>query len=103
MEAQQVDATAAYLENLDTVLRVASEKLEAIREDLASGDPERVARAMAAQRDLIELLVERIVVTTTGDRRPKDAKVSVTYRFRSAVVLSMNNGGRSRGRGSATI
>jgi site-specific DNA recombinase len=80
-EAGHDEAVATYLDDLEATLRVAGEKLDAIAADAASGEPEREERAAAARRELVELLVERVLVTTTGEGRRRDAVVRVDFRF----------------------
>jgi hypothetical protein len=94
--------TADYLQDLEAMLAVAAEKLDAIAADIASGDPEREARAVSAKRDLLDLLVERVEVHTTGEGKEKDATIRVALRFRDAVEVSMSRRARSRGMGSGS-
>ncbi len=90
LEDSRDEATASYLNDLEAMLLVAGEKLKAIAADVASGDPEREARARTAKRDLMDLLVERVVVTTTGEGKERDTLIRVNFRFRDAVDVSMS-------------
>jgi site-specific DNA recombinase len=87
-EGAHDEAVATYLDDLEATLRIAGEKLDAIAADEASGDAARVGRARAARRDLVDLLVERVLVTTTGEGRRRDATVRVDFRFKCAVEVS---------------
>ena len=94
--------TADSLQHLEAMLAVAAEKLDAIAGDIASGDPEREARAVSAKRGLLDLLAERVEVHTTGEGKEKDATIRVALPFRDAVEVSTSRRADSRGTGSTT-
>ncbi|HEV2122675.1 MAG TPA: recombinase family protein, partial [Chloroflexota bacterium] len=88
LEDRKAEAIAEYLDTLEATLRLAGEKLDAINADMASDDTEQVTRATAAKRDLLDLLVERVLVITTGEGKDRDAKIRVHFRFKAAVEMS---------------
>jgi site-specific DNA recombinase len=93
------EAVSTYLGDLAATLRIAGEKLDAIAADSASGEPARAERAAAAKRDLVELLTERVLVTTTGEGPRRDATIRVDYRFKCAVEMSTERHVHSPGTG----
>jgi len=92
-QAQMAEAQEAYLSDAASMLARVRGRVQQIEEE----------NDWAAKRDLIELLVPRMIVrteitgTTPGGRRRKDTRVALTLAFRSdsAVVSGRQTGGRS--------